>query len=51
MAEQDIPKKVFMRQMFGKRPVDKPRKRCIDVVEENSIRLLRQRNWKSLAED
>jgi len=37
--------------MFGKRPVGKPRKRWIDSVEEDSIRLLRRRNWKSLAED
>jgi hypothetical protein len=50
MSEQNIRKKVFTGQMFGKRPVDKPRKRWIDSVAEDSIRLLRPRNWKSLAE-
>jgi hypothetical protein len=50
MDEHNIPKKFFMGQMFGKRPVDRPRKRWIDSVEENSITLLRRRNWKSLAE-
>jgi hypothetical protein len=30
MDEQNIPKKVFIEQMLGKRPVSKPRKRWID---------------------
>jgi hypothetical protein len=51
MDEQNIPKKDFTGQMFGKRPVDKPRKRWRDSAEKDSIRLLRRRNWKSLAED
>jgi hypothetical protein len=51
MNEQNIPKKVFTGQMFMKRPVDKPGKRWIDSVEEDSIRLRRQRKWKSLTED
>jgi hypothetical protein len=37
--------------MFGKRPFDKPRKIWIESVEEDSIRLLRRRNWRSLSED
>jgi hypothetical protein len=44
MDEQNIPKKVFTGQMFGKRPVAKPRKRWRDSVEKDSIRLLRRRN-------
>jgi hypothetical protein len=46
-----MPKKVFTGQMFGKRPVGKPRKKCIDSVEEDSITLLRRRNWKGLEDD
>jgi hypothetical protein len=51
MDEQNLPKKDFTRQILGKRPVVKPRKRGIDLVEEDIIRLLTRRNWKNLAED
>jgi hypothetical protein len=37
--------------MFRKGPVDKPRKRWIDSVEEDSIRSVRRKKWKSLEED
>jgi hypothetical protein len=50
MDEQTVPK-AFTGQMFVKRPVGKPRKRWADSVEEDSIRLLKRRNWKSLAQD
>jgi hypothetical protein len=42
LDEQSIPKKVFTGQMFGKRPIGKPRKRWIDSVEEDSVRFSRR---------
>jgi hypothetical protein len=33
-------------QMFGKRPVGKPKKRRMDAVKEYSYQILKWRNWE-----
>jgi hypothetical protein len=38
-------------QMFGKRPVGKPRKRWLDTVKENSYQMLKWKDWKVKAQD
>jgi hypothetical protein len=39
---------VMAGQMFGKRPVGKPKKRCMNAVKEE---ILKWRNWEVKAED
>jgi hypothetical protein len=38
-------------QMFGKRPVEKPRKRWPDAVKEESYHMLKRRGWDVKAQD
>jgi hypothetical protein len=38
-------------QMFGKRPVEKPRKRWFDAVKEDSYQMLKWRDWEVRAQD
>jgi hypothetical protein len=38
-------------QMFGKRPVGKPKKRWMDAVKEDSYQILNCRNWEVKAQD
>jgi hypothetical protein len=45
MESQSIPRTVMAGQMFGKRPVGKPKKRWMDDVKEDSYQILK---WRSL---
>jgi hypothetical protein len=38
-------------QMFGKRPVGKPKKRGMDAVKEDTYQILRSRNWEVKVQD
>jgi hypothetical protein len=38
-------------QMFGKRPVGKPKKRWVGAVKEDSYQILKLRNWEVKAQD
>jgi hypothetical protein len=38
-------------QMFGKRPVGKPRKRWLDAVKEDRYQMLKWRNLEVRAQD
>jgi hypothetical protein len=38
-------------QMFGKRPVGKPRKRWLDAVKEDSYQMLKWRDWEVKVQD
>jgi hypothetical protein len=51
MESQSIPRMVMAGQMFGKRPVGKPKKRWMDAVKENSYQILKWRNWEVKAQD
>jgi hypothetical protein len=51
MESQSIPRKVMAGQMFGKRPVGKPKKRCMDAVKEDSYQILNWRNWEVKSKD
>jgi hypothetical protein len=51
MESQSIPRMVMAGQMFGKRPVEKPKKRWMDAVKEDSCQILNWRNWKKKARD
>jgi hypothetical protein len=42
MEGQSVPRMVMAGQMFGKRPVGKPKKRWMDAVKEDSLPIL---NW------
>jgi hypothetical protein len=42
---------VMAGQMFGKRPVGKPKKRRMDTVKEYSYQILKWRNWELKAQD
>jgi hypothetical protein len=44
MESQNIPKMAMVGQMFGKRPVDRPRKRWLDAVKEDSYWMLKWRD-------
>jgi hypothetical protein len=37
---------VMAGQMFGKRPMGKPKKRWMDAVKEGSYQILKWRNWE-----
>jgi hypothetical protein len=37
---------VMAGQMFGKRPVGKPKGRWMDTVKEDSYQILKWRNWE-----
>jgi hypothetical protein len=41
MESQSIPRIVMAGHLFGKRPVGKPKKRRMDVVKENSYKILK----------
>jgi hypothetical protein len=45
LKSQIIPRMVMAGQMFGKRPVGKPKKRCMDAVKKYSYQIL---NWRNL---
>jgi hypothetical protein len=51
MESQSIPRMVMAGQMFGKRPVGKPKKRWMDAVKEGSYQILNWRNWEVKAQD
>jgi hypothetical protein len=51
MESQSIPKMALVGQMFGKRPVGKPRKRWLAAVKEHSYQMLQWRDWEVKAED
>jgi hypothetical protein len=51
MESQSIPRMVMAGQMFGKRPVGKPKKRWMDVVKEDSYHILNWRNWEAKSQD
>jgi hypothetical protein len=51
MESQSIPRMVMAGQMFGKRPVGKPKKRWMDAVKEDSYQILNWRNWEVKAQD
>jgi hypothetical protein len=51
MESQSIPRMVMAGQMLGKRPVGKPKKRCMDTVKEDSYQILKWRNWDVKAQD
>jgi hypothetical protein len=38
-------------QMFGNRPAEKPRKRWLDAVKEDSYQILKWRDWEVKAQD
>jgi hypothetical protein len=38
-------------QMFGRRPVEKPKKRWMDAVKEDSCQILNWRNWEKKTRD
>jgi hypothetical protein len=42
---------VMAGQMFGKRPVGKPKKRWMDAVKEDIYQILNWRNWDVKAQD
>jgi hypothetical protein len=42
---------VMAGQMFGKRPVGKPKKRWMDAVKEGIYQILNWRNWEEKARD
>jgi hypothetical protein len=44
MDSQSIPKMAMVGQMFGKRPVAKPRRRCLGAVEEDSYQMQKRKN-------
>jgi hypothetical protein len=44
MESQSIPRMVMAGQMFGKRPVRKPKKRWMNAVKEDSYKILKWRN-------
>jgi hypothetical protein len=49
MESQCITRVVMAGQMFGKRPVEKPKKRRMDAVKEDSYQILNWRNWEETA--
>jgi hypothetical protein len=51
MVSQSIPKMAVVGQMFGKRPVRKPRNRCLDSVKEDIYQILKWRDWEVKAQD
>jgi hypothetical protein len=51
MESQSIPRMVMAGQMFGKRPVAKPKKRWMDAVKEDSYQILNWRNLEVQAQD
>jgi hypothetical protein len=51
MESQSIPRMVMAGQMFGKRPVGKPKKRWMGAVKEDSYQILNWRNWEMKARD
>jgi hypothetical protein len=51
MESQSIPRMVMAGQMFGKRPVGKPKKRWMDAVKEDSYQILKWRNWELKPQD
>jgi hypothetical protein len=51
MESQSILRMVMAGQMFGKRPVGKPKKRWMDAVKEDSYQILKWRNWEVKAQD
>jgi hypothetical protein len=51
MESQSIPRMVMAGQMFGKRPVGKPKKRWMNAVKEDIYQILNWRNWEEKARD
>jgi hypothetical protein len=51
MKIQSIPRMVMAGQIFGKRPVGKPRKRWMVAVKEDSYQILKCRHWELKAQD
>jgi hypothetical protein len=51
MESQNIPRMVMAGQVFGKRPVGKPKKRWMDAVKEDSCQILNWRNWEVKAQN
>lgn len=46
MDDTRIPKRVYEKRTKGRKPVEKPHKRWLDSVHENSALLFGFRNWK-----
>jgi hypothetical protein len=51
MNYEHIPKKALQQTTYGKTAVGKPRKRWEDAVQEDSIKLLGTKVWKTKAKD
>jgi len=49
-SENDVSKTVFNWKPVGKRPREKPRKRWMDIVEEDLMRL-GVHDWRELVQD
>jgi hypothetical protein len=49
MESQIVLRMVMAGQMFGKRPVGKPKNRRMDAVKEDSYQILNWRNWEAKA--
>jgi hypothetical protein len=45
MESQSVTRMVMAGQMFGKRPVGKPKKRWMDDVKEDSYQILKWRSF------
>jgi hypothetical protein len=50
MESQSIPELAMVGQMFGKRPVGKPRKRWLDAMKEDSYQMLKWGDWEVKAQ-
>jgi hypothetical protein len=51
MESQSIPKVAVVGQMFVKRPVEKPRKKWLNAVKEDSYQMLIWKDWEVKAQD
>jgi hypothetical protein len=51
MEGQSLPRMVMASQMFGKRPIGKPKKRWMDAVKEDIYQILKGRSLEVKAQD
>jgi hypothetical protein len=51
MNDEHIPKKSLQQTIYGKTAVGKPRKRWEDAVQEDSVKLLGTKAWKTKTKD
>jgi hypothetical protein len=50
MTEERAPKKA-LKDIYKRKPVGRPRGRCIEVVDKNAKSMLKWNKWRSSAED